>query len=336
MKSFERKAFHIYIVIRNWLTKKPCFYFVLFLSHGGTHIIILMFLTFLCCYLFSKSIQNDGPEYHEICVDLTEASVCGFQINTSINSTSLFNDIGYHQMLGITLTPLLINNDKNTGVIIDGIEYKNASKISVSRYPHKFEWEIRNESDGAIKSKYRKDKYEDCVYEMSTLNDSIIKLVIHKTSPSYTLLNILGEEMFTPQKEKKNPYLYFYIAVIHNIPDSIMLANTSMNIEFGDYNHKEGKITTLSTTPLKINYIFPEPDEMNFSKIVYNTQEKMKKICKNGGVLIQAEDIELTNRRNHLAFIYSILLGAVVAFWIDVLIHLIVKWRNLNLKYRHK
>lgn len=336
MKLVERKILQFYITTRIWLTKKPCFYFVLFLSHGGTHILILIFLTFLCYYFFSKSTQDDGPEYHEICVDLTKASVCGFQINASINSDSLFKEVGYHQGLNIAMDFLPINNNGNTEVTIEGIKCKYANEIGVLRYPHNSEWEIRNASDKAINTKYRIDKYEDCVYEMSTSNDSIIDLIVHKSSLSYTPLYIYGEDIFTPRKKKKNPYIYFYIGLFHNIPDSIMLTNSSISIEFGDYKDKAGKLTRISTSPLKINYIYPEPDKMNFSMIAYNTQEKMKRICKNGGVVIQAEDIELVNRRNHLAFIYSILLGAVIAFWIDVFIHLIVKWRNLNLKYRCK
>lgn len=333
MKLIKRKIFRLYILNRIWLTKKPCFYLILFLSHGGTHILMLMFLTFLGYHFFSEAMQEDGPEYHEVRVDLTKASVCGFQINASINSTLLFNEVGYHQRLNIT-TDYLSDNNKNTEATINGIKCKYASKIAISRYPHKSEWEIRNESDKAIKSKYRIDKYEDCVYEMCTSNDSIMELVIHKASPSHTNLSIYGEDIFAPQKERKNPYLYFFIALFHQIPDSVILKSTSISIEWGDSNSKDNRITKMTTNPMRINYIYPEPDNMNFSTIIYSTQEKMREVCKNGGVVIQAEDIELVNRRNRLAFIYSILLGAVIAFWIDVLIHVIVKWRNLNLKYK--
>lgn len=333
MKSIKRRYLRCYLKIRRTLTKKPCLYFVLFLSHGGTHLLLLIFLTCVGLYLFSAATQEEGPEYHEVHVDLRQyynRKINKFNISALINSDSIFKNTGYHQCLYIETHPLISDSCQN-GIKIEEEKYRYKNELKISRYPYNSKWEIRDDSAKAIKEKYRKDKYGWYVYELNESNDSLFKLNLYQKKYGYNRVTVYGDEMFTPSSQKKNPYYYFHLRLDENMPDSMVIGQISIAI--GDISYND-KIMRFSTTPLKIDYVYPEPDLINFSYVYYKSTEKIQKVRENKGVIVQAEDIELMNYKNRMAFIYSILLGAVVAFWLDVLIHLIVKWRNLNLKYK--
>lgn len=63
---------------------------------------------------------------------------------------------------------------------------------------------------------------------------------------------------------------------------------------------------------------------------MYHSSEAIQRVISNGGIIVQAEDIALKNKGDKESFIYAILLGAIIAFWIDVFVNLIIKLRNFN------
>ncbi len=52
-------------------------------------------------------------------------------------------------------------------------------------------------------------------------------------------------------------------------------------------------------------------------------------VLKNGGIYLFAEDMNRKGRAERNVFFYSVMLGAALAFLLDVVVNLFVKWRNL-------
>lgn len=58
-------------------------------------------------------------------------------------------------------------------------------------------------------------------------------------------------------------------------------------------------------------------------------------VLKNGGVYLLAEDVGKKSKAERNVFFNSLLLGASLGFLIDILINLIIKWRNLAIRKKH-
>ena len=53
-------------------------------------------------------------------------------------------------------------------------------------------------------------------------------------------------------------------------------------------------------------------------------------VLENGGVYFLAEDMAKKDKAERKIFISSVLLGASLAFLIDIIINLVIKWRDLS------
>uniref|UniRef100_UPI0005C56FEC hypothetical protein n=1 Tax=Bacteroides sp. 14(A) TaxID=1163670 RepID=UPI0005C56FEC len=71
-------------------------------------------------------------------------------------------------------------------------------------------------------------------------------------------------------------------------------SNTNILIKFGDFA-RNGKDVRM-TKPLKYQYIFPEPDMITSGSIMYSSQQKIKEVIDNRGIIVQAEDINVKNK----------------------------------------
>ena len=82
--------------------------------------------------------------------------------------------------------------------------------------------------------------------------------------------------------------------------------------------------------PFDVKYVFPQPDVITPSEIRYNSNESLKRLFKNGGVQFIVEDIAAHNKVNRQAFLFTVLIGAIITFMLDIIVVLIRKWRRLR------
>ena len=59
-------------------------------------------------------------------------------------------------------------------------------------------------------------------------------------------------------------------------------------------------------------------------------------VISNGGVYLLAEDLSKKEKNSKTVFLYTVLIGTSLAFLLDILIDLIVKWKLLSAKYSSK
>ena len=119
---------------------------------------------------------------------------------------------------------------------------------------------------------------------------------------------------------KDNPYYYYFISFpTFSFADELRITiNTYGTGLFDELNQRPniGKF-------LQYNYIYPEPDVVTNGKIEYFSDEKIKIVEKNKGVVFQAVDIEAQNRHNRRNFIISVLIGTGFGLIIEILILLV-------------
>lgn len=119
-----------------------------------------------------------------------------------------------------------------------------------------------------------------------------------------------------------NPY---YCALIRFSQTNVDLDSlSSITIDFSksrDFN-----------TAIVFDEVVPEPSDIQVNKITFTGKETIEKILKNGEILIDAKDTVRAYRADRLYLLFSVLIGTMIAFCIDIIIKLIYKWRKIKLE----
>lgn len=126
------------------------------------------------------------------------------------------------------------------------------------------------------------------------------------------------------------PYVNFYISFEGDalVPD-YKSANSIIDLYFNT-EYKDG----FANMPYDIQTVKPEPRN-NCPWYIsywgyYGEGDKIDEVL-NKGLYISTVNRDLKQKKDREAFMYSVLLGALISFLFSILIDLFTKWRNLNL-----
>ena len=138
---------------------------------------------------------------------------------------------------------------------------------------------------------------------------------------------IMGRDVF---HKNKNPQASFWLGV--NIRTECELSDSSM-IKILMNKKDVNKSVSGIFNPLSIDQIVPEPSIYNISEIIYRGKDKIHEVIKNGGVFIQVTDPTLKSESEKMQIINTVLAGTLLAFCLDIIVHLVKKWRRLEDSY---
>lgn len=331
MKSIRK----IYQYSINYLSKHSGL--ATFLSHGGVHLIALVLLSILAIILYNKTDDNEKTNLTHVCIDAYEKSdsinfmlyfpqiIYGF-INLDNKETNTFSfDIYFLREDLIVDDDLLIPDSAliktKCSVFYDIVT--NVGKIKPLSIK-------KNENDDYIKTnKYSPDG----------------KSLIYKATSTQSMLDLKYLEIpfkFIINKESSNAptsILYLELNVespVSEIPNSMLLdkylhLGSSLRIDYG--HTADG---TNDYKPFDIKYVFPEPDVVTPFYLEYSNSKSVQRILDNKGVYLIYEDVMARNKANRMSLQYSILIGAIIAFMLDIIVNLILKWRRLAKKTSQK
>ena len=85
----------------------------------------------------------------------------------------------------------------------------------------------------------------------------------------------------------------------------------------------------LSLPPIVIDNIIPKPTDMNLQYIQYKGKD-VEKVFEQGGIYFTATDKLKQAKANRMEFLWTVLIGIIIAFALDIIVHLILKWRKLK------
>lgn len=328
------KIQHIYNNCISYLSKHAGL--AIFLSHGGIHILVLILLSILGIILYNQTYENETTNMSHIRIDAYEDS-------DSINEMLYF--------------PRMIYGD----IDLDNNEYE---KDSLSFNLHFFRADmIVDEYDFTIPDSMLSKSKASMVYEIETnckntkpildkevdgqnlsfkeLNDK--NGLIYKVSSDKSLLDL--KEWSVPFRltidNESNKYptsiLYLELNLESNtsepLPDFTIIeksiyAGSNFRIKYG---HPATSLDgDVSYKPYDIKYVFPEPDIVTPFYLEYSNSKSVQRIIDNKGVYLVYEDVVARNKANRISLQYSILIGAIIAFMLDIIVNLILKWRRLS------
>lgn len=318
-----------------------------FLVHGALHIFLGFMIFLICIYCHREATKDVNPAYKHITIRVSSPQNSIPVDFLSITSWFHSNDVKKYwrnnQMLSIELAykKLKINDSiKSNKIICDDYTfypyyYENECKFThepvitnalstISFYAP--DAQFRDAIGDTIKDRVvARDNHRATMHSFSKI-DSICPHYISHTQyfnidESHSLTEaISGDNIFSNNGE--NPYYRFFLE-LDMIPgdiseDSDITINLSDKDSIGNYQ-----------TPINFISIYPEPNIIRPNKIQYTGSDNVKNVIKNGGVYIFMEDINRKNESDKHIFLCTVLLGAFLAFLFDIVVNLIIKWKNL-------
>ena len=165
--------------------------------------------------------------------------------------------------------------------------------------------------------------YHTVADSLSVHNFSNVFVARRSESDSVVFSNHYYGDFF--KSSSTNPYIYLNFRLESAIAVDAELDSSAVFFEFSakDPQLKE----TLS--PVNIINVFPEPTYISPSYIIYKGEE-LHKMIKNNGFTFLGEDLGVKRKTDRATFLWTVLFGTAIALTIDILVHLIVKWRKLT------
>ncbi len=120
-----------------------------------------------------------------------------------------------------------------------------------------------------------------------------------------------------------NPYIYFNFRL-----EAALATDIDSSAVFFSFAEKD-PVLKETLSPVNIINVFPEPTYVSPSYIIYKGEE-LYKMIRNNGFTFLGEDLGIKRESDRANFLWTVLFGTAIALCIDILVHLILKWRKLN------
>ena len=285
------------------------------LSHGGIHLLVLFLLAIVAFSLYKQTNRNENANYKHIKISAYE------------NSDSIGELIYFPRIL--------------SGQI--DLDNEGGKCDSISLAFHFFRGDIIQEDYLNYDDSYLFNKNDSICFDIES-NYGLIghkqktikeKKIIHKSNVKEVKdLNIpinfvCNKENVDEASPTSIFFLEFDIDYDIGIPiedyifvDSVIYSQGCITINYGHTGINDYK-------PYEVKYAYPEPDKVTPFYLEYNRQESIEHILKNNGVYVILENVVARNKTNRLSLQFSILIGAIIAFMLDIIVNLILKWRRL-------
>ena len=129
---------------------------------------------------------------------------------------------------------------------------------------------------------------------------------------------------------KKSPTTAFYYEIANFIEDSLISEDSRIEISFSKHINYDNGLWLMDeeAKPFEIKNASPQPDQMNPYSISYSSKASITNIMRNQGFYIIIEDIIARNQASRYSLQYTVLIGAIIAFMLDIIVNLILKWRH--------
>ena len=123
-----------------------------------------------------------------------------------------------------------------------------------------------------------------------------------------------------------NPYFSFWIGIV--MMDEVNLNDRSIiKIKYNKVE-KENAQNGIER-PLVLDKIMPEPTSKSMTEIVYRGKE-LDEVIRQRGIYISGQDPLKKASAEKMNVFYTVLVGTIIAFILDIIVNLVIKWRKLE------
>lgn len=329
-----------------------------FFSHGGIHVIAAIIVGLTALKLYHLTTLKTNPVYKELVIKVSEnhgAALTRFYVEIGRGGL-LKKNTGSSEGLSVwaafekfdSLQPVYGKDSVIEYYITAKNQYlypKQFPGISNEIYNREATLEIKSPGSRLVvhegyEMKPREEKsikyIPDCSASLlDSLSVGYVRTKTYMNNNSLDKYRIficesIGGEILSSNDDPDNPYLCFCMRICADL-NKLPLMNggdlIKIRFVFAIPDSSNGQ-----SVPMNIINIFPKPSRATPGNIEYEGKDKLIEIDDNGGLYFLIEDLNKKAKSDRKVYLYTILLGAAVAFFLDILVNLVIKWRNLSEK----
>ena len=354
------KINNVYKKIRSSLYSKRGDNIVHFLAHGAFHIFAAIILVIVCILLYEHTTKKAGTTFKNIELNFSDShwnALERFYFEAGCGGL-MKEKLGYSSMLYVQAKykdpPLPIdtiyNNSGDYYYLIND-KYRPYNKLWPIDFPFPFCTKLERKTSLTIKtpnsfiSPFRheaKDVNYNTTLNRVTYYDSIspknnfIKIdtyykMYHTSSRRPPIEYSISGDFLGIFENDDNPYFNFSLKIRCGDLMGDSLADTHI---FSDYNGIKfifdipDSLGVLKN-PIQITNIFPQPTFWSSNEIQYRGKKKLQEVIQNEGLFFAGVNYAKKAESDRKIFLFTILFGAALAFLLDIIVNLIIKWKNL-------
>lgn len=334
MKILRYKAIRRYKKVETFLKNHP--FWPSFLSNGGILTIFLILSILFTVICGKNSVKDIDPELKVIDLEFDG------KYSTWLDKITILHDIEkdskefvdrFFVSYGSTDDPDTSSTFDASAIYEKISEYgtkidKESSVISRMRF-------LVNKESTLVSTKNNILIDENALFNKCiALPDTISPLLYtqHLVCCKDSLKRKIFEEAFDGNfvaSNRKNPYIYFNF----HLGGSFLLDADKSALLF-IFAEKDNQFHQ-TLNPVNILQVFPEPTYQSPSSIIYKGED-LAKVIRNNGFTFLGEDLSIKQRSDKSVFLWTVLFGTSIAITIDILVNLILKWRNIIPRRRRR
>ena len=300
------------------------------MAYGGIHILILILLFCQSAYMWRELNKNNITSYNQIIYCFYGDTLQNYHINylnfekdmrrrpgTFYNVNDISYSYGFEKNKSIEgklkTKEIKFKNFKGETDLISKVRYITCNNIE-DTISHRTKNNFDYQNNRLYRYEY-KSNHERYYYDMSFLEDTthVFKHVTH------------AQDHLIEWDEQK-PCFSFWIGFMMenygNLKDGSVI-----RIKFNDISKditRDGY-----RRPLTVEKVLPEPTSFSLKEIVYEGRQ-LEEVLKQGGIYISGVDPEKKEIVEKQNLRSTVLLGTIIAFMLDVIVRLFIKWRKLK------
>lgn len=313
----------------------------LFLSHGGLHIIVLLLCIIGAFFMYGEIDRYNQRELRQFSFRIDSDTMDNYKLShleiyvfrdtkeSSKDHITYKYQLGYRDSLKYKTETCNIEPYK--GYKIDAVhkvsivaedtilgDWHNESQIYI-KYPDRY---TPNNTAKFGKDIASSEKMITSFWWFSQEDD------IRKDNLEFSLKNL------TNNWQGDNPYFCCFYG-FHAIRDTYNLDEQSTIVILynpfpfdEDSKNMNSHYDMYERAPMTVDNVYPKPTFMDLNVLVYKGKD-VENVLDQGGVYLSAVDPEKKNHADRMEMLWTVLLGTIIAFSLDIIVHLILKWRKL-------
>lgn len=303
-----------YACAKEWLSRHKKL--SILLSHGFLHLVILLVLCVLGCILALENFKSSPSQIRYITIAVGDSigttEMKDFHLSALLSVDSIKNKGKANIFIAYTAQKKDSRYKDSLGIrpyvaITQPSNYNTTDKDQNNEYRYGL-------NDRLLFKKMYEDKSKSPLFILTNANPSDTNLFLSSPEINYT-----GNSFF----DIENPYYRVHIKlssehIYHDI-DSTATILIRFPKEYVEGEPSFAQIIRAQPTPTRIG----------LNSILY-TGRDVKEAFNDGGLLIEAQDAEKVLKAERKSMLFSVLIGTIIAFCLDIMIQLIYKWRRLQ------
>ena len=299
-------------------------------------LLVISLLTLIAVLFFYRSMRSENvPLYRQVHLDVIESAHKGvgfIGMDFNIVPEGKGNEKqAYQSPINVDMGILPIPYDAiaeitnffgpEKEVIVDTITLAvNRCGEEVSFVNEKYDIEKINGKNIIVKYHYITGSYCNTNSDTAFCAEWRLCNGIHTSKPQRIHVEACGDDLFYPQsKHPADINIFLVINGTYKLQDSL----------FHDTSHIVLNFDQASWT---FDNIYPKPTSVSPSQVAYIGEEAVQRVFDNHGIYLQSKNESIRTKNQRLQYTYTIMISALLAFLFDILVRLVVLWRNGYLK----